>query len=266
MSSTVLPSYLTAPNFSARHGFFTRLGGVSSAPYDSLNCGLGRNDTVEHVRENKARATRALGTTPDSLITLRQVHGTQVFVANKPLTENTGPEADAAVSRTPGITLGILTADCCPVLFYDPNAKIIGAAHAGWRSAFDGIIKNTVIAMEQLGAKRAHIQTAIGPTIGQKSYEVGAEFIERFITQSPENEMFFKPSTTAGHALFDLPAYVTSCLTQSHITSISNIHCDTCAEPERFFSYRYECLNSHDGAAGVNARGFGSLLSAITLE
>ena len=179
------PSLLQAPSLSRlariRHGFFTRGGGVSQGVYASLNGGVGSNDTAEKVAENRARMAAALGVAPDRLLTAYQIHSPDVVTVEMPWTKETRPRADAMVTRTAKLALGVSTADCGPLLFADAQAGVIGAAHAGWRGALSGVIEATVAAMEKLGAKRGHIAAALGPVIRQANYEVGAEFVDRFI-------------------------------------------------------------------------------------
>jgi YfiH family protein len=187
-----------------RHAFFTREGGVSGGIYTSLNCGLGSQDRMEDVRKNRARVAAVLGTEPSMLITAHQVHSARAVIADAPWDKN--PEADAIVTNTPGLAIGVLTADCTPILFADPDARVVGAAHAGWRGAKTGIIAATIAAMESLGAKRARIRAAIGPTISQDAYEVGPEFEEAFIADATAHKQYFQPSAhTRPH--FDLPGY-----------------------------------------------------------
>ena len=174
-----------------RHGFFTREGGVSSGIYASLNCGFGSNDEAEHVRENRARVAAKLGTSREDLVTVRQVHSNRVVVAEASWRPETASEADAIVSRTPSLAIGVLTADCTPILFAEPEARVVGAAHAGWKGAKAGIIGAVVEAMEALGAQRDRICAAIGPTISRAAYEVGAEFEEGFLAENAANARYF---------------------------------------------------------------------------
>ena len=183
----ILTSDALAP---LRHGFFTRKGGASSGIFHGLNCGPGSSDLSEVVAINRARVAGAMGVEPDHLLTVQQIHSADVVTVNALFTDR--PLADAMVTATPGIVLGVLTADCQPVLFADAKAGVIGAAHAGWRGAKDGVLEATVVAMEALGATRASIRAVIGPTISQSAYEVGPEFIDSFITDDPQNARFFK--------------------------------------------------------------------------
>jgi YfiH family protein len=220
-----------------RHAFFTREGGVSDGIYTSLNGGLGSTDDQAHVAENRARMAAALGVAPSHFLTAYQVHSPDVAVATDPWTNDTRPKVDAIVTRTPGLAIGITTADCGPVLFADPHARVIGAAHAGWRGAFTGVLEATIAAMEKLGADRTRILAAIGPLIRQRSYEVGEEFVGRFGRADPANAQFFAPSERTGHAMFDLAGYIRTRLEHAGIQSIHDP--DICTyEDERFFSYR----------------------------
>lgn len=225
-----------------RHGFFTRRGGASGGIYGSLNCGLGSADDPDAVRENRARCARRLGVAPDRLVTGHQVHGTDVAHVTEPWAPGQGPRVDAMVTDRPGIMLGILTADCVPVLFADAKAGVVGAAHAGWKGAKEGVIARTVAAMAGLGARRERIVAAVGPHIGRRSYEVGPEFPARFLAEDPANEELFRPSGRSGHHLFDLGGYVDRCLARAGIGAVHHGPWDTLAEPHRFFSYRRATL------------------------
>lgn len=233
---------LQAPSLSKlariRHAFFTRSGGVSDGVYASLNGGVGSNDTPERVAENRARMAAALGVTPDRLITPYQIHSADVAVAEAPWTHETRPRADAVVTRTPGLAIGVSTADCGPLLFADQDAGVIGAAHAGWRGAFIGVIEATLAAMEQLGADRSRIAVALGPTISQPNYEVGPEFVERFLAADVDNTRFFSESQRPGHAMFDLNGYIADRIERAGVSNFTDLGLCTYAEPERFFSYR----------------------------
>ena len=225
-----------------RHGFLTRHGGVSEGIYASLNCGLGSQDDQAAVVENRSRALRAAGLDPRSLSTAYQVHSARVAVVDESWDETQRPQVDGLVTRTPGKSLGILTADCVPVLFADPEARVIGAAHAGWKGAVGGVLQETVAAMERLGATRARIQAGIGPAIAQKSYEVGPEFPQAFIARDPANGRFFKTSTRCRHFMFDLTGFVAAELKALGLAGIALAGNDTCAEADDFFSYRRTTL------------------------
>src|SRR5699024_9478630 len=194
---STVPGMLTIGPFNAvaglRHAFFTREGGVSQGIYASLNCGLGSGDNPAHVTENRSRAAEALGAEPGSLLTCHQAHTAEAVVVERPWAEGERPRADALVTRTPGLALGVLTADCAPVLLADLRAGVIGAAHAGWKGALGGILDSTVTAMVTLGARPGEIVSAIGPCISQRSYEVGPEFPAPFLAQSEANQSFFRP-------------------------------------------------------------------------
>jgi polyphenol oxidase len=240
-----------------RHGFFTRAGGVSEGIFASLNCSMGSGDEIVRVVENRGRALDALGLARDRLVTGYQVHGTDVAVVETPWRHEDRPKVDALVTKVPGLALGILTADCAPVLFADPDASVVAAAHAGWRGALMGVLEATIAAMERQGAARARIHAAIGPCIGGPSYEVGPEFPAPFLAEHPDNARFFVPAPRAGHSLFDLGAYVAARLGRTGIGRISACGGDTCAEADRFFSYRRARLNQETK--------FGHHLSALAL-
>jgi polyphenol oxidase len=221
-----------------RHAFFTRSGGVSQGVYASLNGGVGSNDGPEKVAENRARMAAALGVKPDRLLTAYQIHSPDVVVADEPWTREDRPHADAIVTRVPRLAIGVSTADCGPVLFADSEAGVIGAAHAGWRGALTGVIEATVAAMERLGADRGRIAAALGPTIRQPNYEVGPEFVERFLAADSGNSRFFLPSHRHGHSMFDLAGYISERLGRAGVAQFEDLGLCTYAEPERFFSYR----------------------------
>jgi YfiH family protein len=221
-----------------RHAFFTRSGGVSQGVYASLNGGVGSNDTPAAVAQNRARMAAALGVASDRLLTPYQIHSPDVAVVEEPWREEIRPRADALVTRTPGLAIGVSTADCGPLLFADAQAGVIGAAHAGWRGALGGVIEATLDAMESLGAERKHITVALGPTIAQANYEVGPEFVARFLAADADNARFFAPSNRAGHAMFDLPGYIAARAQAAGVGDFEDLGLCTYAEPERFFSYR----------------------------
>ena len=233
---------LEAPSLSSltgiRHGFFTRAGGVSSGIYASLNGGVGSNDAQEQVTENRARMAAALGVARDRLLTCYQVHSPNVVIAELPWSPKARPHADAIVTQVAGLAVGVSTADCGPVLFADAQARIVGAAHAGWRGALTGVLEATLATMEGLGAKRTRIAAALGPVITQPNYEVGPDLVERFLAADPDNKRFFVPSQRAQHALFDLPGYIAMRLERAGVESFENLGLCTYADPERFFSYR----------------------------
>jgi len=237
-----------------RHAFFTRSGGVSQGVYDSLNGGVGSNDAPAKVAENRARMAAALGVKPDHLLTAYQIHSPDVVVADQPWTQEKRPHADAIVTRTPRLAIGVSTADCGPLLLADAEAGVIGAAHAGWRGALTGVIEAVVAAMETLGADRSRIVAALGPTIRQPNYEVGPEFDARFLAADADNTRFFVASERAGHAMFDLAGYIADRAQRAGIVNFEDLGLCTYAEPERFFSYRRTTKQSEpDYGRHINA-------------
>ena len=221
------------------HGFFGRRGGVSSGDLASLNCGLGSGDDPALIAENRHRAAEAV-LPGAALAGLYQVHGNRCVIVDDSTDLAARPEADALATRTPGILLGILTADCVPVLFADTEAGVIGAAHAGWKGAIAGVSDATLAAMEGLGASRANIAVAIGPCIGRASYEVDEGFVQRFLADDPANERFFAGGKP-GHAMFDIAAYVAARLAAAGVSRIAIGGQDTYAEEADYFSYRRAC-------------------------
>jgi polyphenol oxidase len=229
-----------------RHGFFTREGGVSGGLYASLNGGVGSKDDAGHVAENRGRMAAALGVAPERFLTAFQIHSPQVVVVETPWTTETRPRADAIVTRMRALAIGVSTADCGPVLLADPKARVIGAAHAGWRGALTGVVEATVGAMEQLGAKRGEIRAVLGPMIRQQNYEVGSDLMARFGAEDMASNRFFAPASRDGHAMFDLAGYIGSRLSRAGIQHIEDLgHC-TYADPARFFSFR---RTTHRGEA-----------------
>ncbi len=220
-----------------RHAFFTREGGVSAGIYAGLNGGLGSNDLPDNVRENRRRMAAHLGATPENFLSVHQIHSPDVVVATGPWDGPARPKADAIVTQIEKLAIGVTTADCGPVLFVDPHKRVIGAAHAGWKGALTGVLEATIGAMEMLGAERGQIIAAIGPMIRQPSYEVGAEFVERFLDADAEHAMFFLPSTREGHAMFDLAGFIRTRLEKAGVLMIDDLGHDTYAD-DRFFSYR----------------------------
>jgi len=219
-----------------RHGFFTRHGGVSDGIYGSLNVGLGSSDSRDNVLENRRRVAIAMGVSPENLCTVYQCHTPDVITLDTPI-DGQDINADAMVTTTPGLALGILTADCGPVLFADRETRVIGAAHAGWKGAFCGVLENTIEAMERLGARRENIVAVLGPSISQDNYEVGPEFVERLTLENTANASYLRPSGRQGHALFDLNGYTVDRLEQTGVTATCLGRC-TYAEEDLFFSYR----------------------------
>src|SRR5215470_11303747 len=238
LMATMLQSSVLSALAGIRHGFFTRMGGVSRGCYESLNGGVGSNDTPAHVAENRARMATAVGVLPERLISAYQIHSPIVVTVDAPWDVNARPKADAIVTRASGLAIAVSTADCGPILFADAEAGVIGAAHAGWRGALSGVAEATIAAMEQCGADRSRIVTALGPMIRQQNYEVGPEFIAQFSADDVSNERFFESAPRAGHALFDLAGYIAARLARAGIGRIDDLDRCTYAEPETFFSYR----------------------------
>src|ERR1700726_3967563 len=232
---------LASPLLSAvpglRHAFFTREGGISDGIYQSLNGGLGSNDDPAKVAENRRRMAEQIGVSPAHFLSVHQTHSPDVVVASGPWQGPSRPLADAIVTRTEGLAIGASAADCGPILLADPTARVIGAAHAGWKGALTGIVDSTVATMEKLGAERSGIVAAIGPLIRQHSYEVGGEFVERFVEADAENALFFIPSEREGHAMFDLAGFIRMRLENAGVLMIDDIGVDTYSD-ERFYSYR----------------------------
>ncbi len=252
-----IQSKLLAQQPNIRHGFFTRQGGVSTGLYASLNCGLGSGDTRNAVLENRDRVARHLGASGSELLTCFQIHSATAVVVDAPWVADAQPKADALVTRTRGLVLGTLAADCAPVLFADPEAGVIAAAHAGWKGALGGIVEATVVAMEQAGARRKSIKAALGPCIGVAAYEVGAEFEANFLANDPASSRFFLRTSAIGRPFFDLPGFVESQLQAAGLGGVENASPCTYANPERFFSYR---RMTHEGATD-----YGRQVSAVVL-
>jgi len=252
--------FIEAPELSShasiRHAFFTRQGGVSEGLYASLNGGLGSNDSPERVSDNRERMSAQLGLPADALVSLYQVHSSDVVVVEAPFPLDERPKADAMVTRMPGLMLGIATADCGPILFADPENRVVGAAHAGWKGALGGVVEATVAAMTHLGAARDSIVAVLGPTISQTSYEVGEDLMRRFRAEAPGSERFFAAGRP-GHAQFDLPGFILARLTEARIGEAAILGLDTYADAERFYSFR---RTTHRGEAD-----YGRLISAIAL-
>jgi purine-nucleoside/S-methyl-5'-thioadenosine phosphorylase / adenosine deaminase len=240
-----------------RHGFFTREGGVSDGLFSSLNCGYSSGDDPNRVARNRAIAADRLGLAEGRLITCYQIHSATVLTVDRPWRREDAPRADGMVTDRPEIALGVLAADCAPVLFADSQARVIGAAHGGWRGTLGGVMEATVAAMAKLGAVPARIRAGIGPCIAQPSYEVGPEFPGRFAETDPESDVFFVPAARAGHFRFDLPGYIAHRLARLGLGTVADVACDTAADPARFFSYRRACL--------AGERDYGRALAAISL-
>jgi polyphenol oxidase len=220
-----------------RHAFFTREGGVSSGLYAGLNGGLGSRDDPADVAENRRRMAEQMGTSLEHFLSVHQVHSPDAVIATGPWQGAARPKADAVVTQAEGLAIGVTAADCGPILFVEPRARVIGAAHAGWKGALTGIIESTIEAMEKLGAERGGIIAAIGPLIRQGSYEVGPEFVNRFLDADAEYGMFFIPSTRERHAMFDLAGFIRMRLENAGVLMIDDLGVDTYAD-ERFYSYR----------------------------
>lgn len=252
MTLEILTSDLLSP---MRHGFFSRRGGASSGVFAGLNCGYGSSDQTEAVTVNRKRVAQAMDVAPEALIGVHQVHSPTVLTVDAPL-NGAKPEANSVVTATPGLALTILTADCQPVLFADSDANVIGAAHAGWRGALDGVLEATLDAMEALGAKRENTVAVIGPSISQRAYEVGPEFLDEFVADSPENLRFFA-NGNGDRLQFDLPAFGLHRLRQAGVGQAEwTRHC-TYSDPDKFYSYR---RSTHAKEAD-----YGRLISAIKL-
>lgn len=237
-----------------RHAFFTRQGGVSRGLYTSLNVGLGSKDDPQAVRENRGLAADHFGA--EAIITAYQVHSPDAVTAEGPWAGE-APRADAVVSATPGVVCGALAADCAPILIADAQGRVVAAAHAGWKGALTGVAEAAITRMEALGADRRRMRAAIGPCIGPASYEVGPEFLERFVQADPAYERFFVPGASTGKRLFDLPGFVLARLRAAGVETCEWIGRDTCAEPDLFYSNRR--------AFKAGEPDYGRLLSAIKL-
>jgi len=225
-----------------RHGFMTRAGGVSEGIYESLNCGLGSDDNLDHVRENRRRVLAMAGIPATTLLTAYQIHSPDVLVVEEEWRDGPRPKVDALVTTRKNIAIAASSADCVPILFADPEARVVAAAHAGWRGAVGGVLQATVKQMCALGARPERIRAGVGPCIGPASYEVGPEFPAPFLAQNPANARFFRPAQRTGHHMFDLESYVAAELAAMKLGAIEVAHRDTCAEADTFFSYRRSCL------------------------
>jgi len=237
------------------HGFFTRTGGCSTGIYASLNCGRSASDLPAHIEKNRALVAAHLSCKPGALTSVQQVHSCNVVTLDGPVSQPP-PKADAMVTNCPGVALGILTADCAPVLFCDPQAKVIGAAHAGWKGALGAIPEATIAAMQRLGGARENISAVIGPCISQRAYEVGPDFFEAFLVENPDYSRFFI-NAPAGKMLFDLPMFLLAALRKAGIKTASWTGQCTYSAPETFYSYR---RSTHE-----NAPDYGRQISAICL-
>ena len=254
------PKPLTAKNLvlpGVRHAFFTRAGGVSTGVYASLNGGVGSKDAATHVSENRARMAACLGVERARLLVPFQIHSATALVVTEPWAPDARPRCDGLTTQAEGLALGVTGADCGMLLFADARAGVIGACHAGWKGALTGMIEATVAAMETLGAKRARTHVALGPAIGAASYEVGPEFVARFVESDPDFNSFFIPSTRADHAMFNLPGFIAMRVAAVGVASFENLGVDTYADEERCFSYRRSVHR--------NESDYGRLVSAIAL-
>jgi YfiH family protein len=247
---------LTLPGLT--HGFFTRQGGYSSGIFSSLNCGMGSGDDRDTVRRNRAVVAAELGVAEPDLLTAFQVHSPDAVLVTGPWDAATRPHADAMVTRSPGLAIGILTADCGPILFADPKARVVGAAHAGWKGALTGVTGRTLDLMEEQGARRGDIVAVIGPAISRDAYEVGPEFPDRFIDADSANTRYFSPSARAGHSMFDLSAYLADRLRREGAGQVVNLAVCTFGDEERFFSYRRTTHRKE--------KDYGRQISAIALS
>ncbi len=239
------------------HAFFTRAGGVSDGVYASLNGGVGSRDAPEAVAENRARMAAALGLAPDRLAVPYQVHSPDAIAISEPWAAEARPRCDGIVTATPGLALGVTGADCGMILFADAEARVVGAAHAGWKGALTGVVEATVAAMERLGARREAVTAALGPCIARESYEVGPEFVAAFAAAGEAPERFFVPSRRAGHSMFDLKAYIAERVARAGVRRFEDLALDTYADEARFFSYRR--------ATHRREPDYGRLVSAIAL-
>jgi polyphenol oxidase len=238
------------------HGFFTREGGHSSGLFASLNCGLGSGDDVAVVTKNRAHVAQSLGVAETHLVSAYQVHSPDVLAVDAPFSER--PKVDGMVTATRGLALGVLTADCAPVLLADEKAGVIGACHAGWKGAVTGITDSTIAAMEKLGARRSHIVAVLGPTISEAAYEVGPEFPAPFLRVDEADQRFFTPSVREGHYMFDLPGYLVNRMKTSGVGEVHDLGLCTYDDEQRFFSYRRATHRSE--------KDYGRLISAIALR
>lgn len=240
------------------HGFFTREGGVSTGVYGSLNVGLGSADDRDAVLENRARVAARLGVARSGLAMPYQIHSPDVVTVRESWGPGLGPKADAVVTAEPGVAVGVSTADCGPILFADGEARVVGAAHAGWKGAFGGVIEATLASMTALGARADRVVAVLGPTISAAAYEVGPEFVDRFLAADPANDRWFVPSDRPGHAMFDLPGYILSRLAAAGVAHAESLGLCTYGDEARFFSFR---RMTHRGEPD-----YGRLVSAIAIR
>ena len=258
MIEPIRHALLDDPSGRVRHGFFGRAGGVSDGLYRSLNCGYGSSDDPEAIAENRARAMSACGLPPAALCTAYQLHSAEALVVTAPWPRDEAPRVDAMATATPGLALAILAADCVPVLLADREAGVIGAAHAGWRGALNGVVEAAVEAMLGLGARAKDIRAVIGPAIGRASYEVGPEFPAPFLARNPQDEDLFAQAEREGHILFDITGYVARRLSGLGLAEVDMTGGDTCADAARFFSYRRSVHRSEpDYGRNISIVGLG---------
>lgn len=253
----MLTSDLLSDFKTIRHGFFTREGGVSSGLYASLNCGFGSSDEFPSVAENRRRVAERLSAEAGVPITPKQTHSANVVTATSPWPPKEPPDGDAVVTTVPGLTIGVLTADCAPVLLADADGGVVGAAHCGWRGALAGIVENTLAQMEALGADRHRIRAVVGPTISPDAYEVGPEFLDQFLAEGEDNRTYFSDGKRPDHPMFDLPRFVTARLAEAGVSQVGALGRCTYAESDRFFSFR---RSVHEGESD-----YGRQISAIVL-
>ena len=239
----------------ARHGFFSRAGGVSGGLFAGLNCGAGSGDDARKVAENRARVAQRLNVAPERLLSAYQVHSATALVVNEPWDTETRPQVDGLVTAQADIAIGVLTADCGPMLFSSSDGTIVGAAHAGWKGALTGIAEATINTMIELGADRDGITAVLGPTISGTAYEVGPEFVARFTDHDPANADFFRPSERDGHAWFDLPGYIARRMDKAGIAGFTDLARCTYADEAAYFSYRRATHRGEDD--------YGRLIAAI---
>jgi hypothetical protein len=253
---------LTSPRLAALsgivHGFFTREGGVSDGVYASLNGGLGSHDERPRVLENRARMAAALGVAPSHFATVHQTHSPDAVLIERPWDEAERPKADALVTRAPALAIAVSSADCGPVLFADEEARVIGAAHAGWKGALTGVLEATIARMEGEGARRANIKAALGPTISRRAYEVGPEFEARYREADAASRAFFEPAARDGHFMFDLPGYIALRLAAAGIGEVEDLGRCTFGDETLFYSYRRMTHRRE--------KDYGRHLSAIALK
>lgn len=240
-----------------RHAFFTREGGISEGVYAGLNGGIGSSDKPEHVTENRARMAGYLGVPADNLLSLYQIHSPTALTVTEPWPRAHRPQADAMVTVKPGIALGVGAADCGPILFADPEAGVVGAAHSGWKGAIGGVLESTIAAMEVEGARRSRMIVALGPMLSQANYEVGPEFRSTFLAENPDNHRFFRDGARENYPHFDLPGYIVSRLERANVGKIDNLALCTYADEARFYSYRRKTHR--------NEPDYGRLIAAIRL-